>query len=528
MKGRRCTLRIASAVFLLPALVLLGCGSEKKPEKAQVIAKATASLGRVIVIGFDGLEPTLVKKYVAQNELPNFARIIDQGAFGTLMSTLPPSSASAWTSAVTGVNPGKHGIYGFMGEPKPDASGAVVFNTSLQRGFKTVWQVLSDYGRRSIAINIPLTSPADSLNGLMVAGFPHASDDSSAYYWPRSLQKELADYSFDAFRVICAKNREDRFIQKMNGIESKRLEVGLRLFDKNTWDLFWLVFTFTDRYQHYLWKYTDKNHPMYDPVGGSEYGGQIEACYVQADTYLGEFVKRMRDDDLLVVMSDHGFGSLYYTVNGQNFLYRTLGATPDVTCADFFGAKFKIDVSGPNSEERYASIRNRLIEGLRALKDPAKGVPIIDSIYVKEQVYKGPYLSSAPDIVCMENPDYLFFTLPRTPDLRIIDAGPSPDKAFSGFHRRPGTICLYGKLVLPGKQLAARIVDVTPIILAYLGVPAPSEIDGRLPAQTFKAGPSGELRLVKSNDPGYRTRTGFLTQDSKKMEKQLRALGYMQ
>jgi predicted AlkP superfamily phosphohydrolase/phosphomutase len=518
-------------VALLLAAVGIGpgCGREKPASKAGGSAAVPGpALGRVMVIGFDGLEPTTVVRLVGEHKLPNFTRMMHEGTFGGLMSTLPPSSASAWTSAVTGVNPGKHDIYGFMGQPKPDAAGHVVFNTSLQRGYEAVWQVLGKYGKRSIAINIPLTSPADSLNGLMIAGFPHASDDTASYFWPHSLKDDLSDYTFDAFRVVVAKNKEDRFIQKMKGIESKRLEVGLRLMDREAWDLFWIVFTFTDRYQHYLWKYTDVHHPMYDPIGGKEYGGAIEDAYTMADEYLGEFMKRMKEGDLLVVMSDHGFGHLYYIVNAQNFLYRTLGATQEVACDDFFGAKFKIDVSGPNAEERYAGIRDRLIGGLKALKDPATGASIVDSVYVKNQIYKGAYLATAPDVIALENPDYLFFTLPRTPDLRVIDAGPSPDKAFSGFHRRRGALGLFGKHVLPGHGVEAKIEDVTAIIMAYLGVPAPSELDGRVPEDVFQPGDGGEVRLLKSGESGYRKPSGTAGQDTKAMEKQLKAVGYIQ
>jgi predicted AlkP superfamily phosphohydrolase/phosphomutase len=520
--------RVAFLVMLglLVALFLAGCGEKGRAPQAR--AKATPALGRVIVLGFDGIDPGMVEKYVSEGVMPNFKHIIDDGAFGSLLSTLPPSSASAWTSAVTGVNPGKHGIYGFMGQARPNEAGQAVFNTSLQRGFQPVWHVLGEYGRRSVIINIPLTSPADSLNGLMVAGFPHATDDSSSYFWPHSLRDELSDYTFDAFRVICAKNREDRFLQKMQGIESKRLEIGMRLFDRNDWDLFWIVFTFTDRYQHYLWKYMDEKHPMYDAVGGREYGGAIRDAYAMTDRFIGDFLPKLRDNDLLIVMSDHGFGRLYYTVNGQNFLYRTIGATQDALCADFFGAKFKIDVSGPGAEERYNSVRARLIDGLRALKDPANGTPIVDSIYVKEQIYKGPYLSSAPDVVCLENPDYLFFTLPRTPDLRVIDAGPSPDKAFSGFHRRKGTVALFGKAVAGGQRFDGRIVDIAPIIMAYLGVPAPAEIDGRVPTQLFVTDAGPPLNLARSSESGYVRPNLISDQDSNTMEKQLKAVGYIQ
>ncbi|MFZ1947849.1 MAG: alkaline phosphatase family protein [bacterium] len=525
MKARLGLAGVVGVVMLLAAVVFQGCGGEKRPT---VAAKASPGIGRVIVVGFDGIDPIMIKKFAAAGRLPNFTRIMNEGAFGELLSTLPPSSASAWTSAVTGVNPGKHGVYGFMGQTKPDESGQIVFNTSLQRGFNAVWQVLGAYGRRSVIINVPLTSPADSLNGLMVAGFPHASDDSSSYFWPRSLRQELTDYAFDAFRVVVSKNKEDKFIQKMVGIESKRLDLGKRLFDRGDWDLFWIVFTFTDRYQHYLWKYSDEKHPMYDPIGGREYGRAIEDCYVMADQYLSEFIGRMGDEDLLIVMSDHGFGRLYYTINGQNFLHRTLGPTQDVVCADFFGAKFKINVTGPNAEERYTSLRSRLVDGLRDLKDPERGTAIIDSIYTKDQIYKGPYLSTAPDVVCMENPDYLFFTLPRTSDMRIIDAGPSPDKTFSGFHRREGTIGMLGKRVVAGQALDSRITDIAPMIMAYLGVPAPSEIDGHVPVQAFRTDLEPALNLARSAETGYRRPSLFVAQDSKSIEKQLRAVGYIQ
>jgi predicted AlkP superfamily phosphohydrolase/phosphomutase len=513
------------AAVLAGLCIWHGCSSE---QGSGARLPAREPLGRVVVIGFDGLEPTLVRKWVSEGKLPNFKRLMTEGTFGDLVSVLPPSSASAWTSAVTGVNPGKHGIYGFLRESGPNSSPPVIFNTSLDRGFVPVWTLLGEYGRKSYIVNIPLTSPADSLNGLMIAGFPHASDDDRSRFWPQSVEKILGDYTFDAFRVTCAKNREDRFLQKMQGIASQRLDLGLRLIDRQDWDLFWLVFTFTDRYQHYLWKYMDSNHPMYDPINGPVYRDCIERSYVMADNYLAEFMNRLEPGDLLVLMSDHGFGYLYYTLNSHNFIQRTLGSTDNVICTDFFGAKFRIEVSGPEAEERYLSIRRRLVEGLRQLKDPVRGTAVVDSIYLKEDIYTGPYMSVAPDILCIEKPGYLFFSLAATPDLRLLDAGPNPDKTFSGFHRRRGTIGLYGDYVRSGQALDARIIDIPAIILAYLGVPAPADMDGHLPRQAFVEETPVSLELVRSEETGYHRPTGLSNQDTEKIEKQLRAVGYIQ
>ncbi len=517
--------RMILFTFVAVGCVWFGCSSEKQIVRS---FEARDPAGRVIVLGFDGLEPTLVRKWVSQGKLPTFARLMNEGSFGDLVTVLPPSSASAWTSAMTGVNPGKHGIYGFLKTTESDASASPAFNTSLDRGFLPVWAVLGEYGRKSCIINIPLSSPADSLNGIMIAGFPHASEDTRSHYWPDSLEKVLGDYAFDAFRVTCAKNREDRFLEKMQGIASKRLDLGLEFFEAGGWDLFWLVFTFPDRYQHYLWKYMDENHPMYDPINGPLYGDRIEAAYVMADNYVAEFMNRMEEGDLLVLMSDHGFGHLYYTINSRNFLQRALGSTENVEPTDFFGAKFKISVSGPNAEERYLSIKNRLIEGLRTLEDPVNGGAIIDSIYTKEDIYTGPYVGSAPDILCLEKPGYLFFSLQKTPDLRLLDSGPAPDKAFSGFHRRRGSLGLYGDRVKAGQVTEARITDIAAIIMSYLGVPAPRDIDGKVPAGVFTDDATGPIRLVTSDVPGYRRPTGLTGQDSEKMEKQLRAVGYIQ
>ena len=513
------------SLLLVALAILAGCGGGDGVETA---VPATEPLGRVMIVGFDGLDPGRVRGLAAQGRLPNFSRVIDEGVFTDLLTVLPPSSAPAWTSAVTGVNPGKHGIYGFLKQPTPYENLPTVYNSSRQRGFEAVWEVLSRYGRTACVLNIPLTSPADSLNGYMVAGFPHVSDDAYAKYFPGDLESRLADYSSDDIEVPPGLNREDKFITKMSAISSRLRAMGLKLLDERDWDLFWIVFTFTDRHQHFFWKYIDPEHPMYDAAQAATYGSMIDASYEKADAYLGDFMERLGEKDLLIIMSDHGFGRLHYTINARNFAYLTTGTADNVLCADVFGGVFKIEVSGRNADERYASIRNRLIEGLRELKDPERGVHMVDSVYFKEDLYRGPYLGKAPDVVCVEKSGYLFSRLPRTSDLRILDRGPNPVWAHTGYHRRRGSLGLYGACIVPGEPVEARITDVVPMVLAYLGVPAPDEVDGRVPEQAFTRETAARLQLAGSGESGYRKPAGLSPQDSDKIEKQLRAVGYIQ
>ncbi|MGQ9811668.1 MAG: alkaline phosphatase family protein [bacterium] len=165
--------RLLSAVLSVFLVFAVACSRNKDTQIALSPAKP---MGKVIVIGFDGLDPGLVRNWVAEGKLPTFAKVINQGAFGDLWSVLPFSSAPAWTSAMTGVNPGKHSIYGFLKKVEGKTGEEAVFSSSMDRGFAPVWEVIGSYGLRSCIINIPLTSPSDSLNVIMIACFTHASE----------------------------------------------------------------------------------------------------------------------------------------------------------------------------------------------------------------------------------------------------------------------------------------------------------------------------------------------------------------
>src|SRR3954462_10516219 len=69
---------------------------------------------RVIVLGFDGLDYNLTRDLMARGRLPNFSRVATRGAFGPLGTSIPPQSPVAWSSFITGLDPGGHGIFDFV------------------------------------------------------------------------------------------------------------------------------------------------------------------------------------------------------------------------------------------------------------------------------------------------------------------------------------------------------------------------------------------------------------------------------
>src|SRR5262245_55308611 len=152
---------------------------------------------KLLVIGLDGASFNLLDPLMRQGELPNLAKLITGGARANLETTFPPITAVAWSSFMTGKNPGKHGIFEFvMREQKSNRQLAV--NASLRQG-RAIWDILSDAGNRVIVHNFPCTYPPHPLNGLMIADFmtPRGRRDFAS---PPSLLDEL-EAKFGPYRL---------------------------------------------------------------------------------------------------------------------------------------------------------------------------------------------------------------------------------------------------------------------------------------------------------------------------------------
>ena len=119
---------------------------------------------KVVIIGLDGATWDVLTPLMARGEMPTLRRLAEEGASGTLKSTTPPMTPTACVTLYTGVNPGKHGIIGFENLPK-DGQTELVNSTSWR--YKTIWQILSENGRRSILVGLPLTYPPQEINGIV-------------------------------------------------------------------------------------------------------------------------------------------------------------------------------------------------------------------------------------------------------------------------------------------------------------------------------------------------------------------------
>jgi len=141
------------------------------------------SANKLLVIGLDGASLELVSRWASEGLLPSFGRLLKNGSSGTLRSTIPALTPTAWTSLFTGKNPGKHGAYEFLRRRRDSYELDYVRNDLPRLG--TIFRLFSDAGKRVAAINVPFTYPPEPINGIMIAGL--GAPDNDRFVYPLDL-----------------------------------------------------------------------------------------------------------------------------------------------------------------------------------------------------------------------------------------------------------------------------------------------------------------------------------------------------
>ncbi len=133
-------------------------------------------MGKVAILGIDGGSLELIERW--KDELPNFRRIMENGVYGELESTLPPVTCPAWPCMFTGKNPGKLGIYGFA-TARPDKEYKLQFSSSIDYHSSSLWKILNDYGK-----DVGLMRDADEVAAFAVAAhyIARCNDNVEAHF----------------------------------------------------------------------------------------------------------------------------------------------------------------------------------------------------------------------------------------------------------------------------------------------------------------------------------------------------------
>lgn len=531
---------------------------------------------RTIVVGWDGATFDIIKPLVDRGLMPNVARLMREGAWGRLESTIPPLTPVAWTSIFTGVNPGKHGIYDAMFY-RPDLK-RIVFANATMRAVKSVWSILSDKGKKTGVMNVPMTYPPDEFDGFSISGMftPDGADD---FITPPGLKAEI-EKLFGKYNIECRQESDPgAYLKRIFDMVDYREKVCLYLMERKAWDFFFVVFVATDRVQHFFWKYLDPGHPEH-----SKYGGAIAQAYIRLDAALGRIMEKAGPGANVMMVSDHGSGPLDSAFFLNNWLikkgYLTLkqdmasalrtktstrvmhglaksvkkvlpsakwsrlrpGADASInafyslidferTTAFSEGVTGAIYINQDLPPEEYQSVSKRLIEELCAIRDDS-GKRVIEHVYRREDIYTGEHAHKAPDLTLICSPGYqviapnefLFFK-------KDIEDALFFSHRWSGRHERYGIFLLKGPAVRKGVVLDdPRLIDVTPTILHLMDMAVPAYMDGTVLEEALEPGYLAD-KPVRYTDDAAAGGTGakkLSEEQEREIAEKLKNLGYME
>lgn len=263
---------------------------------------------KLLVIGLDGASFNLLDTLIEKGYMPALAKLIDGGSRADLETTFPPITAVAWSSFMTGKNPGKHGIFEFVTRDH-NAKRELAVNASFRQG-RAIWDLLSDAGKRVIVHNFPCTYPPHEVNGLMIADFmtPRGRRDFTR---PRSLLSEIEE-KFGPYRLHLSQTYAGGSVQgvldELNDELQYKAQVTEYLMTRYEWDAFFQYFWGTDRIQHELWHVFDEDHPRHDKEEARLYRDRVFEYFKRVDETIARLVSLAGEQAMVWIASDHGFG----------------------------------------------------------------------------------------------------------------------------------------------------------------------------------------------------------------------------
>lgn len=524
----------------------------------------------LFVLGLDGVPFDLLERWVAAGELPTFAQLFEEGVSGSLRSTTPASTPLAWPSIVTGRWPDSHGSYWFR---KLQSDYTHRMTTSADVGCTKAWEILEP----ATVMNVPMTYPAEPVNGHLVTGMMTPSKGSGFTHPPtfaETIDEQVPEYRIGLDWQEYAGD-DERLLEEINGLVSTRRRLLEYLLAETEFRLGFVVFTSPDRLQHLVWD----NSILLDHYRVLDAVLELVVSYVEANHMT------------LFVVSDHGFGPVERTVQPNRileeagFLVRrdsrgargildrlgiekdriktwldAVGVAEDAVVerlpqrlvetiasqvpgqnvmydVDHGASKAFVHGKGSvylNRTDRFDDgivrpaeadrVRAELVELFESFTDPMTGEAVLEVFDGSELFPADPH---SPDVVLEGTDRYEVGT--RLTDEPVVDAG----EIVAG-HRPEGILLAYGPEIDRGERIeGATVVDVLPTMLHAIDEPVPADRDGEVLRGVFVPGSDAASRDVRERV--YHDRRPERTVDEgdpdsgadESVQERLRGLGYI-
>jgi predicted AlkP superfamily phosphohydrolase/phosphomutase len=545
-----------------------------------------ASRPNLTVLGFDAATFSIIDPMLEAGQLPNIAQLFSSGTRGVLRSTTHPLTTQAWTTMLTGVNAGKHGMWDFS---ERDATGyrLRVVNGSF-RSAPAVWDFLSARGKRVGFLNVPFTWPAPEVDGFFMAGLDAAEREAGLAHPPglaAELRQQFGKLLFDHGPPLGRDGYID--VNRMCDAIHHRADLALYLQERYEPELLFLVFMAGDHMQHYGWIEWEER--------GLE--SRVAEVYRAFDKVVGRFVDAFGEDANIMIVSDHGAGRMKGVVNINAWLnehgwltfarhhnlrrelprvvlYRLLEQRrklprglrdiakqhapafrdkvhelKEFTAIDYANTqafaygnmgnvvlnvrgreKFGIVEPGAEYDEICEAIRAKALE----MTGP-EGERLVTAVYRRDELFEGPELERLPDLI-FEFDEYawagkgnLMKPVPMFQD--VIKMPDSGHENYVGTHRYDGIIGFRGAAAARTVAPSLDIKDVAPTLMYLVGEPVPETMEGRV-LEEIIAPALLESRPVEYTDSTAvavgATQQDYSADELPEVEARLRNLGYIE
>ena len=310
---------------------------------------------RVVIAGFDGMDPEFLDYFLSQGKLPNFQRLMREGAYAPCQTFKPTKSVVLWTSVATGKRMEKHGIVDWQLLSK---DGRKILASGQSRRTEALWNIASQSGKSSSIVNWWATWPAEAVQGAIVSNhFPRSLHEPlEEATFPPELALELeslglpdraaAEAALAAAGIPVYSREIADSVFRPNGQFHARFQTAAGVFnddaiaERSLFHLFdsrgqsslsAVLFRTTDVYTHFLWRFIDRRvaepvyralreegKPLTDEIVKTmdeAYARVLEPVYVHEDRRLGRLMEKLLPDTVLLVVSDHGFQFRNYGFN---------------------------------------------------------------------------------------------------------------------------------------------------------------------------------------------------------------------
>jgi predicted AlkP superfamily phosphohydrolase/phosphomutase len=360
---------------------------------------------KVVVLGLDGVPYSLLAEYLNRGLMPALARCCEQGQLLRMRSSLPEVSSVSWSNFMTGMNPGQHGIFGFV-ELNAETYEYSFPNFSALK-VAPFWE---RENLRTVAFNIPQTYPARPMNGVMVSGF--VALDLKKATFPDRVYRYLKsiDYHIDVNAKLATENPEKFFVNLFETLAKRKLAIEY-LYDSEDWQLFIATVTETDRLHHFFFK--SALDGQYYPI--------FKRFYLELDNLIDSLSQRAaRDGALFLTCSDHGFTPIrtevyintwlvennYLQLEGQKGL-ASMTSSSEVFCLDPSRLYLHLReryARGKVERDRYEDLLAKLKEQLTELT--FEGDPVIHRIFSNQEIFQGDFSTRGPDLYLLPHYGY--------------------------------------------------------------------------------------------------------------------------